>query len=209
VRITPVIGPPNEADLPALVGLLEELDRFYGVTEFPSADIRAARVRDALFGDPPAVFALVARWDSTLVGIATYSYHWPASDLRSSIFMKDLYVVERHRGDGIGARLLHELRAVAAGRGCSRVEWTADPWNEGAQRFYDRLGARRDGRQFYRWVLADQPHDGAADGEGGRDTEHDREQPGRLPRGVDAADEKPGHGDQADDGELLGHDAEA
>lgn len=204
-----MIGPPEEADIPALVGLLEELDRFYGVTEFPPADVRTARVRDALFGRPPAVAALVARQDGALVAVATYSFHWPASDLRTSIFMKDLYVAEGHRGAGIGERLLLELRAIAAERGCSRVEWTTDPWNEGAQRFYDRLGARRDGRQFYRWALVDQPHDGAADRDDGRQAEHDREQPGRLPRGVDAAEQKSGHRDQADDGELLRHDAEA
>jgi GNAT superfamily N-acetyltransferase len=204
-----VIAPPDETDVPALVGLLEELDRFYGVTEFPPAAVRARRVRDALFGDPPAVFALVARQGAALTGIATYSYHWPASDLRTSIFLKDLYVAERYRGDGIGERLLRELRAIARERGCPRVEWTADRWNEGAQRFYDRLGARRDGRQFYRWALADQPDDGTADGDGGRQGEHDRQHPGRLPRGVHAADQEPGHRDQADDGDLLGHDAEA
>jgi GNAT superfamily N-acetyltransferase len=204
-----VIGPPEEADIPALAGLLEELDRFYGVTEFPHADVRAARIRDALFGEPPAVAALVARHGTKLVGIATYSYHWPTTDLRSSIYMKDLYVAEAHRGDGVGERLLRELRAIAAARGCSRVEWTADSWNAGAQRFYDRLGAHGKERPFYRWGLVDEPHDGAADRDGGREAEHDRDHPGRLPRGVDAADQEPGHREQADDGDLLGHDAEA
>lgn len=204
-----MIGPAKEDDIPALVGLLEELDRFYGVTEFPPEDVRAERVRDALFGNPPAVAALVAKHDNVLVGVATYAYHWPASDLRTSIFLKDLYVVERHRKNGIGERLLNELRVIARERGCSRIEWTADRWNEGAQRFYDRLGARRDGRQFYRWALADQPDDGPADGDDGRQGEHDRDHPGRLPRGVDAAEKEPGHREQADDGEVLGHDAGA
>jgi GNAT superfamily N-acetyltransferase len=145
-----VIEPPNETDVPALVELLEALDRFYGVTEFEPAGVRAARIRDALFGTPPAAHALVAREGEAVVGIATYSWHWPAAGLRASVFMKDLFVAEGHRGAGVGERLLHALRTIAAERGCGRVEWTADAWNEGAQRFYDRLGARRDGRQFYR-----------------------------------------------------------
>jgi GNAT superfamily N-acetyltransferase len=145
-----VIEPPNDTDVPALVDLLEALDRFYGVTEFEPAGVRATRVRDALFGTPPAAHALVAREGGALVGIATYSWHWPASDLRTSLFMKDLFVAEGHRGAGVGERLMQALRTLAAERGCGRVEWTADAWNEGAQRFYDRLGARRDGRQFYR-----------------------------------------------------------
>jgi GNAT superfamily N-acetyltransferase len=204
-----VIEPPEEADIPALVGLLEDLDRFYGVTDFPPADVRAALVREALFGSPPAAAALVARRGDKLVAVATYSFHWPTTGLRSSLFLKDLFVAERYRGDGVGEELMRELRAIATARGCSRVEWTADSWNDGALRFYERLGARAKDRPFYRWDLADQPHDGAAYGNGSRQAEHDRQHPGRLPRGVHAADQKPGHRDQADDGDLLGHDAEA
>jgi GNAT superfamily N-acetyltransferase len=108
---------------------------------------------DHIVIEPPNetdVPALVAREGEAVVGIATYSWHWPAAGLRASVFMKDLFVAEGHRGAGVGERLLHALRTIAAERGCGRVEWTADAWNEGAQRFYDRLGARRDGRQFYR-----------------------------------------------------------
>jgi GNAT superfamily N-acetyltransferase len=151
-----VIGPPEEADVPALVDLLEQLDRFYGVTEFEPAGLRAKRVRDVLFGTPPAAHALVARDGGALVGIATYSFHWPAKGLRTSVFMKDLFVAESHRGAGVGEQLVRALRAAAAERGCGRVEWTVDSWNDGARRFYERLGARRDGRRFYRW---DEPVD--------------------------------------------------
>ena len=146
-----MIGPPEEADVPALAGLLEQLDRFYGVTEFEPGPVRAERVRAALFGTPPAAHALVARDGDDLVGIAAYAFHWPAKDLRTSVFLKDLFVVEGHRDSGVGERLLRAVRAIAAERGCDRVDWTVDPWNDAARRFYERLGARRDGRAFYRW----------------------------------------------------------
>ena len=137
--------------MPALVALLEELDRFYGVTEFDTAEVRAERIRAALFGTPPVVHALVARDGAELVGIAAYSFHWPAKDLRTSVFIKDLFVTARHRGGGVGEQLIRAVRAIAAERGCARVDWTVDPWNEEARRFYERLGARHDGRRFYRW----------------------------------------------------------
>jgi GNAT superfamily N-acetyltransferase len=153
-----MIGPPEEADVPALVGLLEELDRFYGVTEFEPAHVRAERVRMALFGTPPAAHALVARdggdgkdHGGDIVGIAAYAFHWPAKDLRTSVFLKDLFVVAGHRDSGVGEQLLRAVRAIAAERGCDRVDWTVDPWNDAARRFYERLGARPDGRAFYRW----------------------------------------------------------
>jgi GNAT superfamily N-acetyltransferase len=77
-----------------------------------TASLRADRIRAALFGNPPAAHALVARHGGTLAGIATYAYHWPAAGLRTSIFMKDLYVAEGHRGAGVGERLLRTLRAT-------------------------------------------------------------------------------------------------
>jgi RimJ/RimL family protein N-acetyltransferase len=33
------------------------------------------------------------------------------------------------------------LYRIAADHGCSRVEWTTDTGNSGAQRFYESLGA--------------------------------------------------------------------
>jgi hypothetical protein len=85
-------------------------------------------------------------------------------------------------------------------------------WNDDARRFYDRLGARPHDSVVYRMypeISGNQPEDRAADGDRGGQGEHDRDDAGGLPRGVDAADQETGHRDQADDGQLLGHEAEA
>ncbi|MGW7723092.1 GNAT family N-acetyltransferase [Streptomyces canus] len=56
--------------------------------------------------------------------------------------MKELYVRDTLRPQRIGARLMDELRVLAAARtGCSRVEWMADRDNPGARAFYESRGS--------------------------------------------------------------------
>ncbi|MGH3878907.1 MAG: GNAT family N-acetyltransferase [Actinophytocola sp.] len=145
-----MIEPPKEDDVPALVGLMEDMMRHYGRTEFEPAAVRAQQIRAALFGTPPTAHALVARDGAELVGIATYSFQWPSDDLRPAVSMKDLYVAGPHRGRGVGEKLVRALRAIAAERGSGRLEWMVNTWNDGARRFYDRLGARPHDSVVYR-----------------------------------------------------------
>ena len=80
-----------------------------------------------------------------------YSFLWPAVGLTSSLYLKELYVADDHRGQGIGTLLMQALFEAAAKHGCSRVEWTTDRDNTGAQEFYDRLGVpAHPSKIFYR-----------------------------------------------------------
>ena len=87
-----------------------------------------------------------------IVGLAAYSFLWPAAGSSHSLFLKELYVRDTLRRQGIGARLMDELRALAAARpGCSRVEWMADRDNPGARAFYESRGfTESDGKIVYR-----------------------------------------------------------
>lgn len=131
---------PGDED--AVAVLLAELDGFYGDTPEGTPAERAAQVRRVLFGDPPLAWALLA-WDAgTLAGFAGYSFLWPAAGLTASLYLKELYVAAAHRGQGIGRQLMDGLYRIAADRGCSRVEWTADQDNTGAQAFYEALAVK-------------------------------------------------------------------
>jgi GNAT superfamily N-acetyltransferase len=118
--------------------LLAERDRFYGVS-WPEPE--AAAIEDALFGPVPAGRALVALHDGAVVGLAAYSFLWPAAGVTRSLYLKELFVRATARRHGIGRSLLRELHAIAAEHRCSRIEWTADTDNPDAQRFYAALGA--------------------------------------------------------------------
>ena len=140
---------PGDQD--AIAALCAELDGFYGDTPQGSPVERATLVREVLFADPPLAFALLARDGDTLAGIAAYSFLWPAAGLTSSLYLKELYVAGAYRRQGIGAMLMEGLYEIAAQRGCSRVEWTTDQDNPGAQAFYDALGVKPHASKiFYR-----------------------------------------------------------
>ena len=124
--------------MPALAELLAERDRFYGVTR---PDPEPAAIADALFGRVPAGRALAAVHDGAVVGLAAYSFLWPAAGVTRSLYLKELFVRAAARRLGIGKLLMRELQAVAAEHRCSRVEWTADTAQPDAQRFYAALGA--------------------------------------------------------------------
>lgn len=149
-----VVIPAEPQHLEALATLLEEMDRHYGSTECEPFEQRVAQSRAALFGDQPAAFALLAWDDNQLVGLATYSFLWPAVGVTRSLYLKELYVARARQRQGIGKALMGELFAVAAKYECSRVEWTADQESTGAQRFYAGLGASvNNGKLFYRMEL--------------------------------------------------------
>ncbi|MEU9343627.1 GNAT family N-acetyltransferase [Streptomyces sp. NPDC048278] len=63
-----------------------------------------------------------------------------------------LPVPDALRRQGIGARLMDELRALAAaGPGCSRVEWMTDRDNPGTRAFHESRGfTESDGKIVYR-----------------------------------------------------------
>jgi GNAT superfamily N-acetyltransferase len=136
-----VVSPAQPSDVPALADLMQELDRFYGATEVDPLDQRSHQIASMLFGETPAAHVLLARDASELVGMAAYSYLWPAAGVTASLYLKELYVHQAHRGKGIGRALMQQLCAVAAKNGCSRVEWTTDNDNTSARRFYDALRA--------------------------------------------------------------------
>lgn len=135
------VRPSSEADVATIVELLEDLDRFYGTTDFPERRLRERQVATLLFGPLPAARVLLAHDDEYVVGLASYSLLWPAAGVTASLYLKELYVRSTHRGCGIGSRLMARVCAIAAESGCSRVEWTTDRDNAPAQAFYERLGA--------------------------------------------------------------------
>lgn len=125
-----------------IAALCAELDLFYGDTPEGTPGERAETVRDALFGVPPLAYSLLA-WDGpALVGFAAYSFLWPAAGLSASLYLKELYVTGAYQRSGTGRLLMDGLGQIAARRGMSRVEWTTDTSNEGAQAFYDALDAK-------------------------------------------------------------------
>ena len=145
------VAPAGPADVLALTELLEEMDRFYGAAGGTSRAERVRQTSEALFSDPAAAHVLLAWAGPQLAGMAAYSYLWPAVGRTRSLYLKELYVGESHRRAGVGKLLMRAVFETAAQHGCSRVEWTTDSGNAGAQAFYETLGLpRHPAKVFYR-----------------------------------------------------------
>ncbi|SDL63472.1 GNAT family N-acetyltransferase [Nonomuraea jiangxiensis] len=147
------VEPATPEHIEALVGLLEEMDRYYGADELDSVEVRTRQVQQALFTEPRAAFVLLAWQGDQLVGVASYSFLWPAVGLTRSLYLKELYVSESAQRQGVGTALMKALFALAVEHGCSRVEWTTDHDNVRAQQFYEGLGQNElPTKLFYRVV---------------------------------------------------------
>jgi GNAT superfamily N-acetyltransferase len=147
--ITVTSASPDHAE--AIAGLLEEMDRFYGSNGAELLEARVRQINDAIFTSPPAAYALLAWEGMKLSGFAAYSFLWPAVGLTRSLYLKELYVAEAHRHGGTGRFLMRAIFDAAEEHGCSRVEWTTDTDNTGAQDFYDKLGLpKHPSKVFYR-----------------------------------------------------------
>lgn len=140
-------------DVEAIALLMEDLDRFYGATD---ADIdppsqRMPQIAAALFEEPNAAFALLAWQGKQLVGMAAYSFLWPAAGVTRSLYLKEIYITEAFRRKGVGTLLMQRLCQVAVEHKCSRVEWTTDKGNVLGESFYERLGVPQNQEKiFYR-----------------------------------------------------------
>jgi GNAT superfamily N-acetyltransferase len=146
-----LVTPATPDHVEAITALLEETDAFYGVTEFGPFEQRVEQVREALFGNVPAAQMLLAWDEKQLVGLASYSFLWPAADLTRSLFLKELYVAKPYWRSGVGGVLMQSLFELATQHDCSRVEWLADDDNPGAQQFYEALGVQPErSKIFYR-----------------------------------------------------------
>ncbi len=90
---------------------------------------------------------------------------WSAGDI---LAMDDLYARPEARGTGVGTLLMSALAQHAAADGQLLVRWEMEVDNDGAQRFYRRLGAVLRTKIIASWQPHDyQAHIEASDGTGG------------------------------------------
>jgi ribosomal protein S18 acetylase RimI-like enzyme len=147
------IRPAVIEDVKNIVGLISEMEAFYGSSDPTPVDVQAAMVRKVLFDDNMGTHVLVAHRDDTLLGLASFAFVWPAASVSRSIYLKDLYVLETHRGHGVGSQLLDAVKQLGREHECSRIDWTVDNSNDEAFGFYDRIGAFTSDKVGYRLLL--------------------------------------------------------
>lgn len=80
-------------------------------------------------------------------GLASVAIAHPG--IERLLFLKDLFVRDKARNAGVGRALIGFLADHCRRHGIGRIDLTTEDWNEGALRFYDRLGAERHGQKVF------------------------------------------------------------
>ncbi|MGH8888236.1 MAG: GNAT family N-acetyltransferase [Acidothermaceae bacterium] len=138
-----MIRPARPDDVATIVELIKELATYE--REPDAVQATAVDLQAALFGEQPAVFALIAEHDEgstpQIAGFALWFLNFSTWVGKHGIYLEDLYVKPEFRNYGYGKALLTELASIAHERGYGRLEWSVLDWNEPAHGFYRSLGA--------------------------------------------------------------------
>lgn len=130
-----------------LASLLEDNQRHYGnAVDDGTGAADAARLIEP---PPGSTVCLVADDGGKLVGFAVLNPYFPGAWFTHGLYLKELYITATARSAGLGVKMIEGIRALARERGDTRVLWTTTEDNVGAQRFYDRLGMRREKKVYY------------------------------------------------------------
>jgi GNAT superfamily N-acetyltransferase len=133
------IRPVTRKDAPALLSLIRGLAAY---EKKPDAVVATEQdlLRD-LFGPHPKFRALIAEWQGQPAGYASFFHFYSTYQGRSALFLEDLFVPEKFRGNGIGIALLAAVAKLALEEGCFGLRWEVLDWNQPAIEFYKKLGA--------------------------------------------------------------------
>ncbi|MDN3023632.1 GNAT family N-acetyltransferase [Streptomyces sp. S.PB5] len=144
----PVVRPARVGDLAEVVALIGE-HAAYEKADPPAAGLEG-RLERLLFGSSePRLRCFVAESDGRVLGYATCSAEVSTWDGAEYLHMDCLFLRDGHRGLGIGEALMNAVRDEARALGLGHVEWQTPAWNDGAIRFYERIGAvAKDKRRF-------------------------------------------------------------
>jgi GNAT superfamily N-acetyltransferase len=130
----------RKKDSEQFIGLVLELAKFERLE--PPSEAGRKRLTNDVFKNK-RVKLFVAADGRKLVGYALYFYSYSSFVAKPTLYLEDLFVLEKYRKRGVGFALFRACVEEAISEGCGRMEWTVLTWNEKALRFYEKLGARR------------------------------------------------------------------
>ncbi len=134
-----LIRPATGDDLATVLRLVRGLAEYEKLVD--KCTVTEPLLREALFGNRPMGEAVLAIVDDQAAGLAVYYATFSTFTGRGGLFLEDLFVEPKFRGQGIGKRLLAHVGAIGVERGCRRMEWIALKWNKLAIDFYRAQGA--------------------------------------------------------------------
>lgn len=129
----------QQMDLP---GLIELCAAHAAYEQLPFAlDGQAARLAKDLWNAKPKLFCLVAEKRQTLIAYATYMPQYATWEAGEYLYLDCLFVDGEYRSQGIGEKLMEQVKLEALRLHCHLIQWQTPDFNKKAIKFYKRLGA--------------------------------------------------------------------
>lgn len=132
----------TKEDLPRVLELIKELAAY---ERAPDEVINTVeQLEKDGFGANPIYGLFVAETENGIAGIALY--YWRYSTWKGKrLYLEDIVVTEKARGQGIGKLLFDRILQHALDENCSGMMWQVLDWNEPAINFYKKYNSKLDG----------------------------------------------------------------
>ena len=135
-----VIRSAEPADVALILAFVQELAEYERLSHAVTATEQT--LLDSLFGQHPGAEVLLAFAGDAPAGFAVFVHNFSTFLGKRGLWLEDLYVKPKFRGQGYGRELLLHVARVAHQRECGRFEWAVLDWNAPAIKFYKSLGAQ-------------------------------------------------------------------
>jgi GNAT superfamily N-acetyltransferase len=128
------------ADIDAIYDYIHALAEYEKAPE--EAVLSKSDLSQSLFGQSPQVYCLLSVQDEQVTGIAIWHLNYSTWLGKHGIYLEDLFVDPKFRGQGHGKALLVRLAQICVERGYPRFSWWVLDWNKPSIDFYESLGAK-------------------------------------------------------------------
>jgi GNAT superfamily N-acetyltransferase len=130
-----IIRKGKQGDIPRVLELVKELALYEKAPDEVITNIEQM-IADG-FGSNPVYKLLVAEVDGMVQGIAIYFIKY-STWKGKGIYLDDIIVQEKFRGEGIGKKLFDEVIKECKRAACKQLHWQVLDWNEPAINFYKK-----------------------------------------------------------------------
>jgi GNAT superfamily N-acetyltransferase len=131
-----IVRPAVPTDMPVILSLIRGLAAY----ESLECDAAPERLEYWLF-EKKSAEAVIGEVGGDPVGFALFFTSFSTFVGKPGLYLEDLFVIPKARGNGFGKRMLQYLARLVVERGYGRLEWACLDWNKPSIAFYLSLGA--------------------------------------------------------------------
>ncbi|RNJ25925.1 GNAT family N-acetyltransferase [Halosegnis longus] len=131
----------------ALAREMEQYDDLNELSDDALGDVPDDGFR-ALLDDEAVSNYLIAHDGETIGFLTLREGDHPSREQARYLRIENLAIDEEHRGQGHGTAVIERVRAIARERDCDQLKVSCEWHNDGARRFYRRVGLRPKQVQF-------------------------------------------------------------